>query len=57
MRHLDVISLVLRLLHREDVVVEMLLQLLVGIVDAELLKAVGLEDFEACGLRHHRKSS
>lgn len=37
------------LFHLEHVLVEMLLQLLVCEVDAELLKVVDLERFEPCG--------
>ena len=40
----DPFSLVLLLLHNEHVVVEELLQLLVGEVDAKLLEAVELEN-------------
>ncbi|KAI3485216.1 hypothetical protein L1887_51501 [Cichorium endivia] len=44
---LDVLARVLFLLEHEHVVVEELLELLVGVVDAELLEAVDLEDLEA----------
>jgi hypothetical protein len=43
---LDAFPLVLLLLENEHSVVEQLLQLLVGIVDAELLKRVELKDFK-----------
>ena len=45
---LDGLALVLGLLHLEDVLVEVLLQLLVGQVDAKLLKVVLLELLKAC---------
>ena len=44
----------MRLLFSERVDDEMLLQLLVGVVDAQLLERVGLEDFEACTSSHTR---
>lgn len=44
----DGLTLVLGLLHFEDMLVEMLLQLLVGQVDAELLEVVLLEALKAC---------
>jgi hypothetical protein len=40
------------LLNLEHVVVEELLKLLVGKVDAQLLKAVVLKDFESCNIQH-----
>ena len=40
------------LLYLEDVFVEVLLELLVGIVDAELLKRVLLEHFKAKDVQH-----
>ena len=45
---LDRLTLILRLLHLENVLIEMLLKLLVRQVDAELLKIVFLELLEAC---------
>ena len=44
----------LALLQREDLAVEVALQLLVGVVDAQLLEAVALEDLEAKNLRERR---
>ena len=44
----DLLALVLGLLHLEDVLVEVLLQLLVGQIDAELLKVVLIERLEPC---------
>ena len=44
---LDIFLLVLLLLHGEHVLVELLLQLLIGVVDAQLLETVLLEDLEA----------
>ena len=43
----DGLALVLRLLHLEHVLVEVLLQLLIGQVDAKLLKVILLEALEA----------
>ena len=40
------------LLYLEDVLVEILLELLIGIVDAELLKRVLLEHFKAKDVQH-----
>lgn len=40
------------LLHLEDVLVEVLLQLLIGQVDAKLLKVVLLEALEAIDVQH-----
>lgn len=45
---LDALHLVLLLLQDEHVVVEILLQLLVGKVDAQLLKAVELQEERRC---------
>lgn len=45
---IDSLALVLGLLHLEDVAVEVLLQLLVGQVDAELLEVILLELLKAC---------
>ena len=45
------------LLQFEDVFVEVLLQLLVGVVDAELLKGVLLEDFKAKYIKHSNRVS
>ncbi len=42
-RPVDLFAVVLKLLERENVSVEVLLQLLIGIVDVELLEAVDLE--------------
>ncbi len=42
----------LYLFQLEDVLVEILLQLLVGIVDAELLKRVLLEDLKPKDIQH-----
>ena len=47
----DGLSLVLGLLHLEDMLVEVLLQLLIRQVDAELLKVILLELFKACRLQ------
>lgn len=47
-RPVDLLALVLRLLHLEHVLVEVLLQLLVGQVDAELLEVILLELLEPC---------
>jgi hypothetical protein len=47
-RHGHALGLVLLLLHLEDVAVEVLLQLLVGEVDAQLLELIVLEDLKAC---------
>ena len=44
---LDALMLVFFLLQCEHVLVELLLQFLVGIIDAQLLKGVLLEDFES----------
>ena len=44
----DLLALVLGLLHLEDMLVEVLLQLLVRQVDAELLEVVLFELLEAC---------
>jgi hypothetical protein len=49
---LDSFLLVLLLLEGKHVVVEELLELLIGEVDAELLKAVDLEDFETGDIEH-----
>lgn len=40
------------LLYLEDVLVEILLELLIGIVDAELLKRILLEHFKAKDVQH-----
>ena len=45
---LDALTLVLLLLQDEHGVVEQLLQLLVGVVDAQLLKGVQLQGKETC---------
>ena len=47
-RPVDGLALVLGLLHLEHVLVEVLLQLLIGQVDAELLEVVLPEALEAC---------
>lgn len=47
-RPVDLLTLVLCLLHLEYVLVEVLLQLLVGQIYAELLEVVLLELLEAC---------
>jgi len=44
----DLLPLVLSLLHLEDVLIEVLLQLLVGQIDAELFKVILLEGLEPC---------
>ena len=44
----DLLALVLGLLHLEHVLIEVLLQLLIGQVDAELLEIVLLERLKAC---------
>ncbi len=44
----DGLALILGLLHLENVLIEVLLQLLVGQIDAELLEVVLLEALEAC---------
>ena len=44
---LDALMLVFFLLQRKHVLIELLLQFLVGIIDAQLLKGVLLEDFES----------
>ena len=46
----NLLSLVLSLLHLEDVLVEVLLELLIGQIDAELLKVVLLEALKACSM-------
>ena len=48
----DGLVVVLLLLHLEDVLDEELLQVLVGVVDAELLERVGAEVFEAEDVKH-----
>jgi hypothetical protein len=45
----DVLLLVLLLLELEEVAVELLLEPLVGVVDAQLLERVALEVLKACG--------
>ena len=49
---LDTFTRVLLLLEHEHVVVEELLQLLVGVVDEELFVSVGLEDLETSNIEH-----
>jgi len=44
----DLLPLVLSLLHLEDMLIEVLLQLLVGQIDAELLKVILLEGLKSC---------
>lgn len=44
----DRLALILSLLHLEDMLVEMLLQLFIGQVDAQLLKVVLLELLKSC---------
>ena len=58
----DPLGLVQLLLHLEDVEVEVLLQLLVGEVDQQLLEAIVLEDLEAedvedANLRRRRRAA
>ncbi len=48
----DALTRVLELLEGKDVAVKILLQLLVGIVDVELLKAVELKVFKAKNVQH-----
>lgn len=43
--------LILSLLHLEDMLVEMLLQLLIGQIDAQLLKVILLELLKTCSRR------
>ena len=49
---IDCLVVVLLLLHLENVLDEELLQVLVGVVDAELLERVGSEVFEAEDVEH-----
>jgi hypothetical protein len=49
---INLLCLVLGLLHLEDMLVEVLLQLLVRQVDTELLKVVHLELFETVDVQH-----
>ena len=51
-RKVDLLLLVALLLELERVVVKVLLQLLVGKVDAQLLEAVLLKDLEAKDIQH-----
>lgn len=41
------LHLILHLLHLKDMMIEVLLKLFVGVIDAELFEAIGGEDFEA----------
>ena len=43
----DFFPLIGLLLHLEHVIVEVLLQLLIGVVDAQLLEAINFEDFKS----------
>ena len=44
----NLLPLILSLLHLEDVLIEVLLQLLIGQIDAELLKVILLEGLKSC---------